>query len=208
MKHRLLQVGSLATNCHIIAPDAGESCFVIDPGAEGPRIVAELTRLRLAPSYVLSTHGHADHTGGASAIIKAFGGEYALGRADAAQAADPPSWLTAALSGFELPPPPSRLLGGGETLTVPGLSVAVIATPGHTPGSVCYYVGDELFTGDTLFKDSIGRYDLPGGDGPLELASIRDCLLPLPDATRVHPGHGPSTSIGAERRTNPFLRQA
>jgi glyoxylase-like metal-dependent hydrolase (beta-lactamase superfamily II) len=206
MKLLTLAVGALSTNCYVLALDGAGECAVIDAGAEGARIAGVLSERNLKPAVVLSTHGHADHTGGVAAIIARLGGGFVLGAADREMALDPPPWLTAVLADFQTPPEPARLLAGGEKLEFGGMEIEAIATPGHTPGSMCYRVGDSVFTGDTLFRGSIGRYDLPGGDGDQELASIREQLLALEDAVRVFPGHGPATTIGAERRTNPYIR--
>ena len=206
-----MAVGSFATNCYVVVPDGvqeGAECFVIDPGAEGPRIAGALQARGLQPSYVLCTHGHADHTGGVAAIVSEFGAQFGVGVGDVDQVIDPPAWLTGSLTDFVRPPTPELTFAGGEILEIGAAGLEVLATPGHTPGSVCYSVGETVFTGDTLFRQSIGRYDLPGGDGPLELASIRDKLLVLDGKTRVMPGHGPSTTITEERMHNPFLGEA
>ena len=206
-----MAVGAFATNCYVVVPDGiqdGAECFVIDPGAEGPRIVDALQARGLQPRYVLCTHGHADHTGGVAAIVDEFGAQFGVGAGDVDQVVDPPAWLTGSLTDFVRPPSPELTFEGGEILEIGAMAFEVLATPGHTPGSVCYSVGETVFTGDTLFRQSIGRYDLPGGDGPLELASIRDKLLVLDGKTKVMPGHGPATTIAEERMHNPFLGEA
>ena len=203
-----MAVGAFATNCYVVVPGGvkeGAACFVIDPGAEGPRILGALQARGLQPRYVLCTHGHADHTGGVAAIVAEFGAPFGIGADDVDQVVDPPAWLTGSLTDFVPPPSPEITFEGGEILEIGATGIEVLSTPGHTPGSVCFSVGDTVFSGDTLFRQSIGRYDLPGGDGPLELASIRDKLLVLDGKTRVMPGHGPSTTIAEERMHNPFL---
>ena len=141
-------------------------------------------------------------------MVDEFGAQFGVGADDVDQVIDPPAWLTGSLTDFVRPPSPELTFEGGEVLEIGATGLEVLATPGHTPGSVCYSVGETVFSGDTLFRLSIGRYDLPGGDGPLELASIRDKLLVLDGETRVMPGHGPSTTIAEERMHNPFLGQA
>ncbi len=205
-----MAVGAFATNCYVVVPGGvqdGAGCFVIDPGAEGPRVTAALQSRGLVPRYVLCTHGHADHTGGVAALVAEFDAQFGVGTGDVEEVVDPPAWLTAALTEFERPPAPDLEFSGGEVLEIGETGLEVLATPGHTPGSVCYSIGETVFTGDTLFRQSIGRYDLPGGDGERELASIRDKLLVLDGNTRVMPGHGPSTTIAEERLHNPFLGQ-
>ena len=160
-----MAVGAFATNCYVVVPDGvkdGAECFVIDPGAEGPRIVDALQARGLEPRYVLCTHGHADHTGGVAAIVAEFGAQFGVGAGDVDQVIDPPAWLTGSLTDFVRPPSLELTFKGGEVLEIGGARLEVLATPGHTPGSVCYSVGETVFTGDTLFRQSIGRYDLPG----------------------------------------------
>ena len=206
-----IAVGAFSTNCYVVVPGGvkdGAECFVIDPGAEGPRVVSAIRSRGLIPRYVLCTHGHADHTGGVADLVAEFDAQFGIGISDVDEALDPPAWLAGALTDFVRPPAPNLTFSGGEALETGTTGIAVLATPGHTPGSVCYSIGSAVFTGDTLFKQSIGRYDLPGGDGPRELTSIRDKLLVLDGKTKVMPGHGPSTTIAEERIYNPFLGQA
>jgi glyoxylase-like metal-dependent hydrolase (beta-lactamase superfamily II) len=201
-----VRVGGLQTNCYILSPDGSKDCVIIDPGGDPQRIIEAVHSAGLRPRYILCTHGHADHTGAAALVHEAFEAEFYLHSADVAYSIGPPQWLVMALGGFETPPDPDEELEGESSLPLGDGVVELIRTPGHTPGSTCFKFEDMLFTGDTLFRESIGRYDLPGGDGEQELASIRDRLLTLDDATRVFPGHGPSSTIGYERRNNPFLR--
>jgi glyoxylase-like metal-dependent hydrolase (beta-lactamase superfamily II) len=215
-------VGPLDTNCYVVASEDSGEALVVDVGAEGERVARELAGLGLHAVALVSTHSHYDHVGGVAALRAAaplLRGRAASGGptppAYALHAADVPALgrgeaLREVFSGYQDPPQPERVLHGGEILAVGDVEVHVIHTPGHTPGSICLYVpfpGEgSVFTGDTLFQMSIGRADFAGGDQRQELASIRDVLLALPDATRVFPGHGPPTTIGDERRWNPFLR--
>jgi glyoxylase-like metal-dependent hydrolase (beta-lactamase superfamily II) len=202
----VITAGEFAENTYVIARVGGVDCAVIDPGADGPGTADAIQQAGLIVRFILTTHGHADHTGAAATVKRLLGGSYAAHEADAAMIAHPDPWIVAMLRGFETPPVIDLSLRGGERLAFGDQGIEVISTPGHTPGSVCYRCGMALFTGDTLFKGSIGRYDLPGGDGEQEVKSIRERLLTLPDDTVVFPGHGPKTSIGWERRTNPFVR--
>jgi hydroxyacylglutathione hydrolase len=207
LKVETLVVGPLQTNAYIVLDEETGQAAVVDPGAAGLRISDALTAAGSTLTYILTTHGHADHTGGAFDLHKKAGGEYVVGEGDRGQIDEPSQSLAAMIPGFANPPSIDRPVEGGEILTLGKSRVIVIATPGHTPGSMCYIVGQALFTGDTLFENSIGRYDLPGGDGKQELESIRDNLLTLPDQMIVYPGHGPSSTIGKERANNPFLQE-
>ncbi|MBI4219076.1 MAG: MBL fold metallo-hydrolase [Chloroflexi bacterium] len=199
-------VGSFSTNAYVVAAEGSGECVVIDPGAEGARLVAAIRFLALSVRFILTTHGHGDHTGGAATVKRELGGLYVVAEADAERVANPDSWIVSMMPGFEQPPEIDMKIHGNETLQIEGVDIGAIATPGHTPGSVCYSCEKAVFTGDTLFKGSIGRFDLPGGDGKQELKSIRERLLTLPADTVVFPGHGPRTSIEQEIHTNPFLQ--
>ena len=207
MRLTTLSVGGLRTNCYILAPDSSDDCAVIDPGADPQQVIVAVQSAGLIVRLILCTHGHADHTGGVATLQGAAGGRFYLHSSDVAYSLDPPDWLEMALEGFVPPPGPDAELQGIRRLLLGDEEIEFIHTPGHTPGSTCFRVDDMVFTGDTLFRESIGRYDLPGGDGPQELESIHRLLLTLDDYTRVYPGHGPATTIGHEKLNNPFLRQ-
>jgi len=194
-----------ATNCYVVGEDGSDDCAVIDPGAEGERVAAFAREAGLTVAYVLATHGHADHTGGIAAVMAALGGQFAAPEGDLPMLERPDAWMTAMLPDFEAPPPVDVALRDGDELILGDMRLRVVATPGHTPGGVSFVLDDVVFAGDTLFQGSIGRTDLPGGDFGQELASIRDVLFSLGDDVAVLSGHGPATTIGQERRTNPFL---
>ena len=202
------------TNCWVLAPGQGEQCVVIDPGIGiEPRLDEVITENRLHPVAVLLTHGHIDHTFSVLPVCQARDVPAYIHPADRAQLTDPWSGLGmppgTPLLGLErltlAEPDDLRLLGDGDTLPLAGLKLDVRHAPGHTRGSVVFALAEELFSGDVLFAGSIGRVDLPGGSMAEMTASLRDVILPLPDETVVHPGHGPSTTIGRERQTNPYL---
>jgi glyoxylase-like metal-dependent hydrolase (beta-lactamase superfamily II) len=201
-----LVVGPLQVNCFIVGCESSKEALVIDPGEEGERILLHLAALNLQLKMVINTHGHFDHIGANRLLLESASGvELLIHSADAellpkAQEHGRKYGLDVRVS-----PPPTRLLQGGETITVGTLQIQVIATPGHTPGGVSLLIGDHLFSGDTLFADSVGRTDLPGGNHDTLVASIRKGLFILPDATIVHPGHGPDTTIGREKRLNPYV---
>ncbi len=205
MRLETLVVGMFATNCYVVGQDGSDDCAVVDPGAEGERVVAFVRNAGLTVKYVLATHGHADHTGGVAAVKAALGGQFAAPEGDLSMLERPDAWMTAMLPDFATPPAVDVAVRDGDELRVGGMRLRVVATPGHTPGGVSFVLDDVVFAGDTLFQGSIGRTDLPGGDLGQELASIRDVLFPLGDDVTVFSGHGPATTIGQERRTNPFL---
>lgn len=200
-----LAVGGLQTNCYILKTDDSDDCAVIDPGGEPARVVEAVSSAGLNLKYILCTHGHPDHTGGVSLLQQELGGMFYLVSTDTVYSDDPPVWLLGALGTFTAPPEPDSTLEDSASITLGSGEIMFLSTPGHTPGSTCFLFEEMVFTGDTLFKDSIGRYDLPGGDGKQEIESIRDRLLVLPDETIVYPGHGESSTIGRERASNPFL---
>ena len=211
--------GALQANCYLVATGPGAGCVVIDPGQDSAdRVRQTCAEHQLTPVAVLLTHGHFDHVGGAAEVSGDYGIDVYFGAGDRGLLADPLSAVSAEfksfLAGQEFPGEPGRVvdIDRPTVLTLADVPVEVIPTPGHTPGSTCYGLAAAdgrpavLFTGDTLFAGSIGRSDLPGGDGALLAESIRRELLSRPDDTVVLPGHGPSTSVGAEQRTNPFLQ--
>lgn len=210
------------TNCWVVAPGRGQRCVVIDPGVGvGPRLDEVLARHDLRPAAVLLTHGHLDHTFSVLPVCQAKEVPAYIAQADRAQLADPWSGLGArpgaALFGIEgltfAEPDDVREIGDGERLDLAGLSMVVRATPGHTLGSVSFELpgasdgASVVFAGDTLFAGSIGRMDLPGGSVSDMARSLASVYLPMADETVIHPGHGPSTTMGRERRANPYLRQ-
>ncbi|MBV9485868.1 MAG: MBL fold metallo-hydrolase [Frankiaceae bacterium] len=203
--------GPFGTNCWIVAPGSGEQCVVIDPGveAEGP-LDDVLAEYRLQPVAVLLTHGHLDHMFSVTPVCGAKDVPALIHPADRPMLTDPAMGLgvppgTPIFGRLSFAEPDDvRELVDGETLELAGLSLRVDATPGHTEGSVTFLGGGELFSGDLLFAGSIGRTDLPGGSWEQMQRSLAFPLT-LPDETVVRPGHGPDTTIGRERLTNPFL---
>jgi glyoxylase-like metal-dependent hydrolase (beta-lactamase superfamily II) len=201
-------VGPLQCNCTILGDEAAGQAIVIDPGDEISRIHGRLTDLGLKLKQILVTHAHIDHVGGALQLKRLTGAPILLNENDLpllammdAQA----GWLGIA------PPetaPPDENLAEGLTVGLEHYPAQVLYTPGHTQGSVCLHFAPLklLIAGDTLFAGSIGRTDLPGGNSRQIIDSIHSRLLTLPDETKVLTGHGPATTIGAERRSNPFLR--
>jgi hydroxyacylglutathione hydrolase len=199
-------VGPVGANCYIVGGGDTQDVFVIDPGDEADRILETLTRLNVRPIAIVNTHGHFDHLQAVDAVRRATGAPFWIHEAERETLDQGPA-RAKMLFGIDLPPSPTpdRWLTEGDRLAVGNLTLTVRHTPGHSPGGVCL-VGDGVaFVGDTLFAGSIGRTDLPGADLATLLASIARVLLPLPDETACYPGHGPETTIGDEKRTNPFL---
>jgi hydroxyacylglutathione hydrolase len=201
-------VGPLHCNCTILGDEVTHEAMVVDPGDNIPEILSRLRKHGLTLRQIVVTHAHIDHVGGAAQLRKLTGAPVLMNQQDLAllgmmemQA----GWL-----GVPTPEvaPPDASAEDGLAIGLAALPAEVIHTPGHTPGSICLLFPAQhlLLAGDTLFAGSIGRTDLPGGDGHQILRSLRDRLLVLPDATRVVPGHGLETTIGEERHSNPFLQ--
>jgi hydroxyacylglutathione hydrolase len=216
---------AFGTNCVVVAPHEGENCVVVDPGVgvEG-RLAEVLAEHRLRPAAVLLTHGHVDHVYAVTPVCSAHGVAASIHADDAYRLTDPLATLDPALVAmFEQQfgaraawrePDEVVRLADGQRLQVAGLDIDVIHAPGHTEGSVMFALpgapsgvdaSGTLLAGDVLFAGSIGRTDLPGGDPDAMTRSLAGKVLPLPDDTFVLPGHGPATTIGRERRSNPFL---
>jgi len=207
---------AFGTNCYVVAPAEGERCLVIDPGIGVQRQLDEaLARHRVEPAAVLLTHGHLDHTFSVAPVCGARGITAYVHPDDREMLADPAKGLSADLTslfGGRLQysePEDVAPLVDGQRLEIAGVEITVNHAPGHTGGSVMFHGADQdkplCFSGDVLFAGSIGRTDLPGGDEEAMWASLRDKVLPLPDETLVLPGHGPTTTIGRERASNPYL---
>jgi hydroxyacylglutathione hydrolase len=200
-------VGPLQCNCTILGDDAAGEAIVIDPGDDINRIHRRLTELGLKLKQILVTHGHIDHVGGAVKLKRLTGAPILLNENDLPllNMMD----MQAAWVGTPTPEvaPPDDQLAEGMTVGLAAYPAQVLHTPGHTQGSVCLHFAplNMVIAGDTLFAGSIGRTDLPGGNGRQIIESIESRLMALPESTRVIPGHGPETTIGRERESNPFL---
>jgi hydroxyacylglutathione hydrolase len=205
VKIRGFTIGPLETNAYLIVDEAKRQALLIDPGLESEGIYDVIHNEGLELSAIVNTHGHFDHVCGNAFFKAKTGAPVLIHQEDVAmmrQAAQ-----QALTFGFQVPtpPPPDRLLAEGDDVVVGESRMDVLHTPGHTPGGICLYGDGFAFVGDTLFAGSIGRTDLVGGSIEVLLASIRSKLLSLPDETAVYPGHGPPTTIGEERLSNPFL---
>ncbi len=193
----MLNLGIYGTNCYLIRSDDSTGCAVIDPGGDGAKALEKAKELGLTVEAILLTHGHFDHVGGVKELQSLAQCPVYLHGADLSL----PQALTAG------PLNPTDLLEEGDSLNLAGLTIQVLHTPGHTPGSVCFLTDDALFVGDTLFARSCGRTDLPGGDPASMTASLKS-LGNLPYDGPAYPGHGPHTTLKAERAQNPYLLEA
>jgi hydroxyacylglutathione hydrolase len=211
-----IPVGPLQCNCSILGDEDSREAIVVDPGDDIPRILALLAKHNLTVKQILITHAHIDHIAGAHRLKQLTGAPVLYNQNDLAQV----KIMNIQAGWLGIPTPtvqnPDDTLDDGKIISIGvspersrrGLTGSILHTPGHTEGSVCLYLPDQtlLLAGDTLFAGSIGRTDLPGGNTRKLLASIHDRLLTLPDEVTVIPGHGPTTTIGSERSSNPFLQ--
>ncbi|MFP4194323.1 MAG: MBL fold metallo-hydrolase [Desulfosalsimonas sp.] len=202
---KTLAVGPIMANCYILGCERTKSAAVIDPGDDADRILMKLSEDNLTLKYIINTHGHFDHVGGNAALKKASGAEILIHKADEPMLAE----LGRTAASFGLPaensPPPDRTIDEGDEISFGDITLKVLHTPGHSPGGVSLHTDKMVFVGDALFAGSIGRTDLPGGDYNTLISNIKTKLLVMDDNTKVYTGHGPATTIGQEKRSNPFL---
>ncbi len=197
-------VGMLEANCYLVRCDPGGQGVIIDPGDEGDGIAREVKALGLEPEAILLTHGHIDHVNAAEFLRRRFRSRVVCHAADRAMVED-----GEVLSLWGLQREPCKVdqeVRDGDTIPVGGSWIEVIHTPGHTRGSVCYMLDSVLFSGDVLFRGSIGRTDLPGGSDRVMAETLKTRVAVLDPGIRVYPGHGPETTVAYERTHNPFLR--
>ncbi len=204
---RQMPLGPMQTNCYLVCCGETLQAAVIDPSFNGPGIQATAEEAGWVISHILLTHAHFDHVGGLADLKELTGAPIYIHPDAVAMLKE--AAMSAAFFGLRWPPtpPPDEMLAEGQVITVGNLRLTVLYTPGHAPGHVSFHLANHrvLFDGDVLFQGSIGRTDLPGGDHDRLLQSIREQFLVLPDDTRVFSGHGPPTTIGAEKQHNPFL---
>ena len=205
----MFTVGPVQENCFIARADGSDRAVVIDPGDEADRILAPVRELGLQVEAVLLTHTHFDHVGAVAPVARETGAPVYVSEIERPVLADIMSYVPFAGFGPYESYEADHVLRGGERLDLAGLAIDVLFTPGHSPGHLSFSVAAEraLFSGDVLFQGSIGRTDLPGGDGATLLASIGTLVESLPEDTTVYPGHMGITSLGAERAGNPFLAE-
>lgn len=202
---KCLVVPPLDANCYIVAAEGAREAAVIDPGGAGDGIRDSVAQADLVVAAILLTHGHFDHMTAAVELAISSGAPVYAHPADAGMLARPQAQMPGVVDDSVPGVKEMRPVEEGDEIEVGDLRMTVLETPGHSPGCVCYLTEGAIFTGDTLFAGGIGRTDLPGGDFEQLRASLRDKILPLPDDTKVYPGHGLPSTIGHERRTNPWV---
>ncbi len=205
LKMKLLTVGALGTNCYLLGAENAGGIVMIDPGGDAEALLAEADEMAGSVEALLLTHGHVDHIAACAEIIRATGAKLYIHSGDALMVTKPDQYWASLVGGCE-PCEPDVEVGDGERLELAGLEITVLHTPGHSPGGVCYLTADACFCGDTLFAGSIGRTDLPLADPQAMNASLARMVSVLADEPQIFPGHGPPTTMAAEKNTNPFLR--
>ena len=205
MEITVLTVGPVYTNCYIVNKEGSKSCLVIDPGEDAEKIADYIRKKSMKLEGILLTHGHFDHITGVSKLVSLAGGKVYACREEKEVLANP-QLNGSVMMGYEVALEPAVFLRDGQQLTLADLQFRVIHTPGHTKGGCCYYAEEEkiLFSGDTIFMESIGRTDFPTGNSRELMDSIRNKILVLPDEVQIYPGHGPDTSVAYETANNPY----
>jgi len=203
----MLTVGQIGENCFLFWPQGGDKLLIVDPGEEAERILAAVSATGATVEAILLTHCHFDHIGAVAPVARATGAPVYCPEIEVPVLADIMAYVPWEGFGPYESYEADEIVRGGETLELAGMEIEVVFTPGHSPGHVTYAVKGEpaIFSGDVLFQGSVGRVDLPGGDGPTLLASIGKLMDAYPEETVVHPGHMGLTTLGAERASNPFL---
>lgn len=200
------QLGYFQTNCYLIGDEKTKECAIVDPGGTPDKVLKRCEELGLKIEYILLTHGHGDHIAGVERIKTKSGAKVLMGKEDEYLVNGGTQELIPIFRNIK-PFLPDGYLREGDIIDVGNLKIEVIETPGHTPGGLCFKIGNILLSGDTLFQGSIGRTDFPKGSFETLINSIKNKLLILNDETKVFPGHGPSTTIEKEKKFNPFLNE-
>jgi len=205
---KVLPVGPIMANCFVLGCEKTREAAVIDPGDEDERILMALADEKLTLKYIINTHGHFDHVAANKAMKDATGAKILIHEEDAPMLSHLSSMAVSFGLSAEDSPPPDQMINDGDVIKFGEISLKVIHTPGHSRGGVSLFCENDkiLFAGDTLFAGSIGRTDLPGGDYGTLIKNVREKLFPLGDDVRVFPGHGPETTIGTEKKINPFFQ--
>lgn len=206
MKIEHYVVGVVGTNCYFIVNEQTKECLIIDPGDNADALAQKIEAGGYVPQAILLTHGHFDHIMGVEGLRGRYDLPVYVHEADA-EMLERPDLNCGMMIGTSVSVKADKILRDGDKLALAGMNIEVLHTPGHTPGGVCYYFPKEevVFSGDTLFFESVGRTDLPGGDMSALVRSVREKVLKLPDLTIVYPGHGEPTKISTEKQYNPFI---
>ncbi|MFC2336532.1 MAG: MBL fold metallo-hydrolase [Negativicutes bacterium] len=204
MKIKSLVVGPVAANCYILSDATGEGA-VIDPGGDAAAILDYIKQEKIKVKVILNTHGHSDHIAANDEVRDATGAPLYIHPADMNMLIDPRANLSVFMGEAVTSRPAEYRLEEGDTVRFGTSELKVLHTPGHSPGGVCLIGDGVVFSGDTLFAESVGRTDFPGGSTEQLIQEIKEKLMPLPDDTLVYPGHGPATTIGWERQYNPYI---
>ena len=205
LKVETIQVGYIGTNCHIVFCDETKAAFIVDPGGDSSKIIKKIADIGVKPVAILITHGHLDHIGANDAIAKKYSIPVYIHEADAAMLTSAEKNLSVMLGEGFICQAADRFLRDNDELALGAHVFKVIHTPGHTPGGICFFADKVLVSGDTLFKQSVGRTDFPGGSAKMLTDSIKNKLFCLPEETVVYPGHEGKTTIGYEKKHNPFI---
>ncbi|MFB0527012.1 MAG: MBL fold metallo-hydrolase [bacterium] len=201
---KIFTVGPMEANCYILYnPDKREG-LIIDPGAEGSRLIRFIKQEKISINYIINTHGHPDHIGANRKIKEYTNAPILIHQYDAPMLTKSESVLTLIFPEESSSPPADTFIKDGDLIECAGMKLKVLHTPGHTPGGISLLLDDTIFTGDTLFSGSVGRFDLPGGSEEVLLSSIKK-ILSLDENLIIYPGHGPSTTVGQELHSNPFI---
>ncbi|GIM28644.1 MBL fold hydrolase [Clostridium polyendosporum] len=198
---KIIPAGIYGANCYVLMDEDSKEAVILDPGGDSDIIIKNIETLGGKPKYILLTHGHVDHVDGVMDIKDKYNIPYYINKEDE-------TFIEKGTYIYGRLPKADGYLKEGDTLTFGKEKIQCIHTPGHTPGGMCFLIGDKVFTGDTLFQESIGRTDFEGGNYNEIISSINNRLIPLGDKVEVYPGHGPKTSILQERTRNPFLNNS
>lgn len=207
MKVERLPVGIYLANCYLVYCDDTKDALVIDPGGDSDEILDRIEKLGLKIKYIILTHGHGDHIGGLLDVKNKTGAPVLIHEKDEEYLKDSKKNLSSMMSLGNVELEADRLLKDGDKLTLGKSTVEIIYTPGHTPGGISIKIDNCIFTGDTLFAGSVGRTDFAGGSYEEIIRSVNERLIIYPDDTIIYPGHGPSSTIGKEKDSNPFVKR-
>lgn len=202
-----IPVGAFRANCYLVFCSDSRKAVIIDPGDEGELILQTIREQKLEPEWILLTHGHGDHIGAVGFLKKALDLKVGIHWEEANMLTDARVNLSVLFGESILSPPADRLFREGDTFDLGDSAIKVLFTPGHSPGGSSFLIDRHVFTGDALFKETVGRTDFPGSSHSRLIKGIRENILALDDDVIVYPGHGPTSTVGEERRYNPYLRE-